>query len=1410
MKALVRVRAAAFLACALACFSTSASADVKLAPIFGDRMVLQAKELCTLWGTADPGEKVTLFTSWTTEEFATTADAAGHWQVKFYVPRAGGPFTLRVVGKNDVFLNNVAAGEVYLCSGQSNMEMPVGEYGGYSGVASWQAELRNADQPSIRFFNVKNAVASAPRSECEGRWSYCDPSSTRELSAAAYFFARKLHEELKVPIGLIEADWGGTPVEAWTSADTLAKFPEFQSALAELASSASKPRGPGEYRAALTAWSEKIDELDAGRGVDGQSDTRWSSPGFDDSAWEEIDVPATWSGELGRFDGIVWCRRAIDLPPQWSGRAAALELGVIDDMDATFVNGAKVGETIEGGYQAPRDYAVPAGALKAGRNLIAVRVLDTGGLGGINGRTQELVLRAKDSGETVSIAGRWRARAANTMKTLPERPHPPLVAPHQPTALYNAMIAPLVPYRLHGVLWYQGEANCDRAYAYRKLLPALIGDWRARFGQSDLPFYFVQIAPFAYREDRGEAAELREAQTMALSVPNTAMAVTMDIGEANDIHPKNKQAVGQRLALCALANLYGKSVESWGPMYKSMAIEGSSIRLSFDHARGLTTTGSELAHFTIAGSDQKFAPARAVIDGETVVVSSDAVKAPVAVRYCWGAADAGTLVNGAHLPAPSFRTDAWKGVTETSAVVPRRPLHMENGTLRLDAPIDRWDEGAPLGNGMMGVLVWGGGKVLKLSLDRGDLWDLRPAQTTQRPDWTYAKMKELVASRDEATFHELFDAPYDTVPHPTKIPAGRIEITADGADFKDGIALTPARGIVSGGGFHVFASSRFPVALALVPDGPKKIEIERPAGLDALGCKPATFGSDAAAQWMVQETPGGLTYAIVVGKGNGKLFTRGRNVAGTADGLEHLALAIAITSSDDAPDPLALGKARVAEALNEGFYRLQAVEEKRRQAFEDTSRVTLPDEEIQAHYDLVKYFYGAASRPGSPPMPLQGSWTADEGGLPPWKGDYHNDLNTEMTYLAYPTAGLFDAGKSWTDFNWKLLPRYRRFAREFYGVGGAVVPGVMALDGSPLGGWGMYSLSPTNGAWVAQSFYMHWRYTLDEDFLRDEAYPWCAEIGTALLGILKPDEHGKLALPLSSSPEIHDNSLGAWLAPNSNYDLALLRWLFGSLAEMAGAQHKDTDAARWRGALAHLDAFDLDSAGALTFAKGQPYKESHRHFSHALAIHPLGLLSIEGSDAERRIVNATLDGIRAQGTSAWCGYSFAWAACMMARCKRAEEALESLEKYVHGFVLRNGFHCNGDQSGTGLSSFTYRPFTLEGNFLGMQAVHEMLLQSWGGIVRVFPAVSARWPTVAFENLRAEGGFRVSAERREGRTVRVGVAADHSGVLRIQDPFDSGCSVGWKGAREVRSKDGVYEMTMLKGDSVLALAESSGR
>jgi alpha-L-fucosidase 2 len=685
--------------------------------------------------------------------------------------------------------------------------------------------------------------------------------------------------------------------------------------------------------------------------------------------------------------------------------------------------------------------------------------------------------------------------------------------------------------------------------------------------------------------------------------------------------------------------------------------------------------------------------------------------------------------------------------------------------LVLEAPIERWDEALPLGNGALGVLVWGEDRTLRFSLDRGDLWDERTPATLQREDWNYATMKQLVASGPQEKLHELFDVPYDTVPYPTKLPVGRLEL-----EFPEGVTaqrftldLARAEATVElvGARVRVYASATGNVVAIRVDGARPQVKLQSSKAVVQLGYPEASEGSEGNVRWFVQRAAEGMSYSVAIAER--------ADDAGTT-------FLVAVERNDAEPKDVRWVRRALDQALSSSY------EELRTQQHDvwwtshwSTSSVSVPDAAVQRQYDLVRYLYGAGSRVdrlgrGGAPIALQGLWTADSGGLPPWKGDYHNDLNTQTTYIAQLPMGHGDAGLCFLQHLAVLRPRFEQFARSFYAVDGLVVPGVMTLGGRAMGGWGQYSLSPTNTAWLAHLFDEHWRSTLDRDFLEHTAYPWCSAAGRALAALLVPDDKGAWRLPLSSSPEIFDNSRQSWLPPNSNYDQALLRWLFAALAEQASALGLAADREQWSAQLARLEPLDVDpTSGALTIARGFPYDQSHRHFSHALALYPLGLIHAEGSEAERKILDATLAQLEARGTDWWTGYSFSWFACMLARAGRAEPALDYLEKYL-AFTGRNGFHLNGDQSGKGYSKFTYRPFTLEGNMLAAQAVHEMLLQSWGGVVRVFPATSERWKNVELRDLRAEGALRVSAVRKEGRTRSVRILSEKGGLLRLRDPF----------------------------------------
>jgi alpha-L-fucosidase 2 len=720
--------------------------------------------------------------------------------------------------------------------------------------------------------------------------------------------------------------------------------------------------------------------------------------------------------------------------------------------------------------------------------------------------------------------------------------------------------------------------------------------------------------------------------------------------------------------------------------------------------------------------------------------------------------------------------------------------------LVLTAPIISWDEAVPLGNGLMGGLLWGENNTIRLSLDRGDLWDERPHP---EPGWWKKRTWEIGGDWDE---------PYNGVT-PTKLPAGRLEITVDSAQLVERfeLKLATAEGVAhfaEGGKLETFFSAAAPVALLKISGPELKSLALIPAGasgeagdagpssggaVSKLGYPPARHGAHGRAKWYVQDAADNFKYCVAL---------ESRRV-----GNETL-VALTVTSSNDDPDVLTLARRRCAEALEKGYATMLQPHKNWWQSFWSKSSISLPEPQIQRYYSLCRYFYGAASRQGAPPMPLQGVWTADNGGLPPWKGDYHNDLNTQMTYIAYHAPGNFDEGACYLDFLFKLTPVFTQFAGDFYGTPGLSSPGVMSLAGQPLGGWGQYSLSPTMTSWNAHLFYLHWRYTMDDAFLRNQAYPWSKAAAQCVLALLKPDASGILKLPRSSSPEIFDNSQRAWLIPNSNYDLMCLKMQFLALAEMADAVGDTEEANSWLKAAAALGDFHTDSKDVLLLDAKTPLPHSHRHLSNLIALFPFNLITCEGTDRDRRRIRASLEQWDALGTAQWCGYSFSWMSALRARVGEPEAAIRDLEIFIKAFILRNGFHVNGDQTGSGFSSMTYRPFTLEGNFAALQAIHEMLLQSWSPLpgrrdsetIRIFPAAPWRWHNAEFTDLRAEGGHRVSARRENNVTTWFRIVAGRDGPIRIQNNFGGSVPTF---DREVIQVPGLFVVNLTKGQSVEA-------
>jgi sialate O-acetylesterase len=626
-------------------------------------MVLQRNAKIPIWGTAKPGQQITVKIHQQSKTAATDRD--GKWRVELAAMKAGGPYELVVSGAETITLKNVMIGEVWLCSGQSNMEMPM--VSTWATVNNFKAEVAAANYPDLRLCIVQRAKSTKPRTDVESEgWKACDSTSVKNFSATAYFFGRHLQQKLGVPVGLIQSAWGGTVVEAWTSSAPLKTVPDIAGFVRMLETSPlDSIFDESTFAAKMAAWNHQLEESDNAAQGAGLS---WNHPDFDDSNWPTMSLPNNWERlGLPTFDGIVKFRKVVQLPESFGRQNLQLNLGPIDDADVTYFNGMQVGATNV--WNRHRHYRVPADLPNAGKNVIAVRVLDTGGNGGMYGHPEALNL-IKDSTQVFSLAGEWRYQLGADLQKLPPRPAPPNT-PNRPTVLYNAMIAPLVPFAMRGVIWYQGESNAQRAYQYRTLFPLLIKDWRARWGQGNFPFLFVQLAnfrPVATEPVDDDWAELREAQTMALSLPNTGMAVTIDIGDANDIHPGNKQEVGNRLALNARRLAYGENLVYSGPIYKSMKIEGTRIRLFFDHAEdGLMSKDSDkLQGFAIAGEDRKFVWADAVIDGKTILVSSPQVAKPAAVRYAWAINPVCNLYNRAGLPASPFRTDSWPEITRTA------------------------------------------------------------------------------------------------------------------------------------------------------------------------------------------------------------------------------------------------------------------------------------------------------------------------------------------------------------------------------------------------------------------------------------------------------------------------------------------------------------------------------------------------------------------------------------------------------------------------------------------------------------------------------------------------------------------------------------------------------------------------
>lgn len=634
---------------------------MKLAAIFGDHAVLQREMPVPVWGWTRPLAQVNVKLG--PYEARGMAGDDGKFLVRLPPMPAGGPYELEATaadGDGTALSVDVMVGEVWIASGQSNMEWSLF----LCGTAD-QEDAKRAEDPLLRMLKVPCEARLGRQSDVRASWQRCAPPATREFSAVGYYFARRLRAELGVAVGILNSSWGGSMVEAWISREWLVCNAHAAHWVAAYEAEVNSPA----YWAGRTEQRPLSAFFPADPGNDGEM-AGWARPAYSEEGWKEVVLPRAWQFIGHNYSGVFWFRKTLDVPASWAGKDLSLNIGAVDKQDITYFNGEQVGATGSGFeekfWNLERDYRVPGELVKAGRNTIAVRAYSFAYNGGMIGPESSMRVTLRDeSAPAISLAGAWRYKVEHNLG-LVSRPPAPMGPDNQntPYILYDSMIAPLVPAALRGVIWYQGESNAGRAAEYRSLLTDLIRCWRRDFGVGDFAFLTVQLANHMQAEDfqfESTWARLREAQLQTLAEPATGLAVTIDIGEATDIHPKNKQDVGVRLAQWALGKTYGRPVCPSGPLYKAMTVEGTRIRLRFTYADGgLVAKGGTLKTFHVAGAERRFVSAEAVIEGDTIVVSSPEIANPVAVRYAWADNPEGcNLYNAAGLPASPFRTDGW-------------------------------------------------------------------------------------------------------------------------------------------------------------------------------------------------------------------------------------------------------------------------------------------------------------------------------------------------------------------------------------------------------------------------------------------------------------------------------------------------------------------------------------------------------------------------------------------------------------------------------------------------------------------------------------------------------------------------------------------------------------------------------
>jgi alpha-L-fucosidase 2 len=730
--------------------------------------------------------------------------------------------------------------------------------------------------------------------------------------------------------------------------------------------------------------------------------------------------------------------------------------------------------------------------------------------------------------------------------------------------------------------------------------------------------------------------------------------------------------------------------------------------------------------------------------------------------------------------------------------------------LHFDSLASRWDEAIPLGNGMLGALIWQKDSSLRFSLDRADLWDMRPTKGLHRPEFSYEWVREQVKKKEYRIVQQYFDVPYDKEAAPSKIPGGALEFDtkawgavqdvhlyledahcevkwANGTTLKTFVHATKPVGYFK---FEHLSAAVTPQLIAPKYQGTINTSGDPVGGddLSRLGYKQGAITRKDNSITYQQEGWGGFTYEINVRweKTNSTTIEGVWSISSQYSNKERQVLASILTSRE----------------LKQGYATNYKSHDSWWKNFWGKSAIQVPDSVIEKQWYLEQYKFGSAARRGAPPISLQAVWTADNGRLPPWKGDFHHDLNTQLSYWPSYSGNHLEEGLSYLDHLDENKQNYQRYTKMYFGKPGLAVPGVTTLDGTEMGGWIQYSLSPTVSAWLSQHYYLQWRYSMDRQFLKKRAYPWIKGVAVFIENITVKDSAGHRKLPISSSPEINDNDISAWFPQNTNYDLALMKFTLHAAGELAGELGLKEESAHWNKLLSEFDDYALTANNEMMFAPSLPYLQSHRHFSHAMAIHPLGLIKWEDGARSQSIIRNTLHILDSIGSSYWCGYSFAWLASLKARSKDGEGAAKELGIFARAFCSTNSFHLNGDQTKSGLSNFTYRPFTLEGNFAFAAGLQEMLLQSYAGFIEIMPAVPVAWKDISFHQLRAEGAFLVDARKKDGQIDAISIFAEKGGTTKLKLPFQSWHISTQKGVSVENATSGFVTLICKEGGTIV--------